>query len=358
MAASSTDMTKSTGMTNVPGAEPRHESWKTVLPSWFLSACVHATIAVLLIWFLQPQTSGGIGEDEADYRNVGLYVVPSEHEAESESDVEPDEETLEAPSTPSLLSESKLPEQMPTLSDLPPVDIPEVKEPTRILGPGQVGNPLAAANSDDADQLFRPNGRPASAAGSPNSNASTSVKFFGAEGQGNRFVYVIDSSSSMAEFGAMRMAKAQLMASLSQIDHNQEFQIVFYNTESRCLTVRNDPPQMMPATSINRTLARTFIDAVQPNGGTIHLPAIELALSFKPDVIFLLTDAGEPMLYAADLQKLKRINRGKATIHTVEFGDGEQLQSKDSLADNFLEKLARQNGGTYVYRNVQEFQRR
>lgn len=357
--SSSSDMTKPTAMTNVPAPEPRHESWKTVLPSWFLSACVHATIAVLLIWFLRPQTSGGLGDDDADFRNVGLYVVPAEQETETEteSETESDEETLEPPASASLLSKSKLPQEMPTLSDVLPVDLPDVKEQTRILGPGKVGNPLASGSSDP-DGLIRPNGKPNSLSGAPNQGQSAAVKFFGAEGQGSRFVYVIDSSSSMAEFGAMRMAKAQLMTSLGQIQGDQEFQIVFYNTEYRSLTVGNKPAQLMPATAINRTLARQFIDAVQPNGGTNHKPAIELALSFKPDVIFLLTDAGQPILTPRDLQTIKQINRGKATIHTVAFGDGVQLQSNDSQADNFLQKLARQNGGSYVYRDVREFQRR
>ncbi|MDA0831804.1 MAG: VWA domain-containing protein [Planctomycetota bacterium] len=355
--SSAPDMVNQAGMSNVPVGEPRHKTWKTVLPSWLLSAVVHAAIAALMIWLMRPQTTGGIGDNESDFRNVGLFVVPAAPEAGSETESETQNETLEPVESQSLLIPSKLSQELPALSNTLPVELPELKKPSQVLGPGRVGDPLATS-ANDPDDLIRPNGRPNKAAGSSHHGESASVKFFDAEGNGSRFVFVIDSSSSMAEFNAMRMAKAQLMASLQQIQNDQEFQIIFYNTEYRSLTVRNDPPHMMPATSINRVLAGTFIDAVQPTGGTIHKPALELALSFKPDVIFLLTDAGQPVLGPKELQEIKNINRGKTKIHTIEFGERAQLRSNDPQADNFLIKLARQNGGTYVYRDVRDFQQR
>jgi len=82
------------------------------------------------------------------------------------------------------------------------------------------------------------------------------------------------------------------------------------------------------------------------------LPALKRALSYSPEHIFFLTDADQPQLTAADLAEIRRINRGRTKIHCVEFGKGPGMPG-----DNFLKQLARQNGGTYRYRDVTRFAR-
>lgn len=59
-----------------------------------------------------------------------------------------------------------------------------------------------------------------------------------------------------------------------------------------------------------------------------------------------LTDAGEPQLTASELEKLRQLNTG-TVINAVEFGIG-----PDPGGDNFLVRLARQNGGQHVYIDV------
>ena len=108
---------------------------------------------------------------------------------------------------------------------------------------------------------------------------------------------------------------------------------------------------MFWGTEVNRTRASQFIRNIEPDGGTRHLEALLMALGLGPDVIFFLTDAGEPILYAADLDKIKRRNGGRTTIFTIEFGKGANLRT-----ENFLKRLARDNGGAHAYRDVQEFQ--
>ena len=80
------------------------------------------------------------------------------------------------------------------------------------------------------------------------------------------------------------------------------------------------------------------------------MPALRKAISYHPDHIFFLTDADQPQLSAADLAEIKQLNRGRTSIHAIEFGrDG------DLGIDNFLRRLARQNDGTYRYRDVTKF---
>jgi len=85
------------------------------------------------------------------------------------------------------------------------------------------------------------------------------------------------------------------------------------------------------------------VTGIVANGGTRHLEALQLALKMRPDVIFFLTDADEPQLTAAELARIQRWNYG-TTIHAIEFAYGPQ-----SSADNFLIRLARQNGGQHAY---------
>jgi Ca-activated chloride channel family protein len=178
------------------------------------------------------------------------------------------------------------------------------------------------------------------------------VPFFGLKETGTRFVYLLDSSGSMMNHNAIRVAKAELMASLQSLDATQQFQIIFYNTSAQSMTQRSDPEKLYWATDINRTIARQFISGIQPDGGTSHVPAIKKALKFNPEVLFFLTDADEPQLSAAEMDEIHKLNRGGTRIHCVEFGKGPDLS-----VDNFLKKLARQNNGLYQYRDVTKFDR-
>ena len=102
----------------------------------------------------------------------------------------------------------------------------------------------------------------------------------------------------------------------------------------------------MFGTDQNKQLASRFVGSITASGATRHEEALELALRLGPDVIFFLTDADEPRMTAKDLAQITQRNQG-TTINTIEFGYGQQYDS-----DNFLVKLARQNGGQHVYVDV------
>ena len=58
-----------------------------------------------------------------------------------------------------------------------------------------------------------------------------------------------------------------------------------------------------------------------------------------------------PRLSPSDLEQIRKRNGGKCQIHTIEFGKWGDLTQDD----NFLKKLARQNGGQHRYRDVTRF---
>ncbi len=71
-----------------------------------------------------------------------------------------------------------------------------------------------------------------------------------------------------------------------------------------------------------------------------------MALGLRPDVIFFLTDADEPQLTADELAAIARANKG-TQINAIEFGFG-----SPAGGDNFLKRLARQNGGQHAYVDI------
>ena len=105
-------------------------------------------------------------------------------------------------------------------------------------------------------------------------------------------------------------------------------------------------PQLAWGDQVSKRLARQFVQGIKATGGTEHISALVMALKMRPDVMFFLTDADEPVLTSAELSRIGRLNQG-AAIHTIEFGIGPQVRS-----ENFLARLARQNGGQHVYVDV------
>ena len=172
--------------------------------------------------------------------------------------------------------------------------------------------------------------------------ARTSV--FGATGVGYKFVYVFDRSSSMAvDHGRpLKAVKAELLASLKDLDSVHQFQIVFYNEKP---TVFNPggSGRLAFANQANKDRAERFIDRITADGNTQHDTALKLAIRLRPDVIFFLTDGDDPKLSRSQLDQIQRMASGIA-IHAIEFGQGPKPAAK-----SFLATLAEDNGGQYVY---------
>jgi hypothetical protein len=190
--------------------------------------------------------------------------------------------------------------------------------------------------------------RPRGISGKGN-QAQTSV--FGSHGTGNKFVYVFDRSNSMNDFEGRPLAgaKRELTASLGDLDRIHQFQIVFYNDRP---TVFNphypQSPRMLFGDAATKRRAEDFVRRMDAGGGTRHMEALKLALGMRPDVIFFVTDAGEPQLSAKELEDILRRNeRVGATINAIEFGVG-----PDPGGTNFLVRLAQQNHGEHVYVDV------
>ncbi len=178
------------------------------------------------------------------------------------------------------------------------------------------------------------------------------TSFFGIKSPAKRVVYVIDASESMRQHDAMQFARRKLWDSLQELTPTSQFQVIFFNVTNHTMSRVGERIRLLSATSVNLRLARQFLIGIQPDAGTNRMGALSLALSYDPDVIYLLTDADAPELSAKDLWELKRVNKRKALVHVVEFGVGADLSP-----NNFLKKLASQNNGIHRYHDLTQAQR-
>ncbi len=315
-------------------------------PSWIVSLALHATLLILVVTQFQSCRSGVAGVDEGEIREVGIYLKEESNRLENADLAADDSNEPIRQNEQDFFNASTKPNPQDdnSISDL--IDLPIVESPR--LGPGFLPPSTAAS---DIGKLLKPNrvGRSSAAFTLQEGTAS----FFNIEDKGRRFVYVLDRSGSMDRHGAIFVAKEELRASIATLDATQLFQIMFYSTTVAEMRVGRDKRKLYAATEVNRTMARQFINGIEPDGGTNHMPALRAAMKYDPEVIFFLTDADEPQLSAADLNDIRKLNRGRAKIHCIEFGNGPELS-----VDSFPKKLARQNEGMYRYRDVTRFRRR
>jgi len=158
--------------------------------------------------------------------------------------------------------------------------------------------------------------------------------FFGAGGEANKIVYVVDRSGSMTD--SIDYVKFELKRSIGELGEEKEFHVVFYSS---------GPPVEMPtrrlvnATERNKQLAFEFIDGIIAEGETDPSKALERAFNVKPELIYLLTD-GE--FDKAIVGLTKKLNVGdQVTVHTIGF--------LYRMGEQVLKQIAEENGGNYKF---------
>ena len=183
------------------------------------------------------------------------------------------------------------------------------------------------------------------------------TSLFGLSDVGRSFVYLIDCSKSMSGYGALNAAKAELITSISNLKSRHRFQIVFYNHAPMPLSLGGRWGGMFSGSKSDIEFVKNQIHSIPPDGGTNHLYALLRGLAYKPDVVFLLTDATEPGLSRDQLNDVKQSNSSSARIHCIEFGLGPELSSgEESLSQSFMKTLSAETGGRYAYRDVTQLQ--
>lgn len=331
--------------------------WATA-PSWLVSAAFHIGLwGALLTLSQMPGCQPDLAGDGGDsFRPVGLVARPSpappgpiiEDDAQSPAESAAAVQAATTDSLPATAAPAAVPDQPPVPLQLPGLPAAPV---IGASGPPRTGHGVA--------QLLDPartGSRARQNSGGDGGGGETS--FFGISDAAKRFVYIIDSSSSMQDYGALRIAKTELLASLERLEETQQFQVLFCNSG---LVTRLKPGRfdMFYGTDAQRLEVRLQIAGIAPDHGTDHFQAIMQGLALNPEVIFYLSDGGEPPLLPRELEEIRNRNRGGARIHCIEFGISRLKHGADGRPiPNFLTKLSAQNQGQYIYRDVTQLSNR
>ncbi len=303
----------------------RDAQWRAALPSWLLSLILHGAllITMALLFKVAPRGTGA-----EITRTVGVVLKHSSDQGESSfyTDESSQQFVAEAASSPSTnpLDEAQ--------SIRPSEALPSEKD---VVGLG-AGNPEGSSLPGASGLLTGPG----ASRSLPGGRARTQV--FGIPAEGFKFVYVFDRSASMGG-RPLNRAKAELLASLESLGELHQFQIIFYNDQPTMFSLAGQPGKLIFGNEPNKRQAQQFINGIIADRGTEREPALLAALNLAPDVIFFLGDSDDPELNSGQLAKIAARNRRGTVINVIEFGHGPQL------GENFLKKLARQNGGSYAY---------
>ncbi len=178
-------------------------------------------------------------------------------------------------------------------------------------------------------------------------------RFFGIEIFSLRVVFVIDTSGSMENqsgtdgLSKIDLVKQELIKTIKDLPPKARFAVVTFNSEIKALT-----KDLIPATPRNKMKAVQAVAGLNAESLTWTQEALEKAFSFQlANTIVLLSDGspckgGQILPTQPILDWVERANRfRKVTIQTIGFPQANTT---------FLRSLARENGGTYRYAEVEK----
>jgi hypothetical protein len=292
-----------------------------------ISCCIHLLIALslaLILIAVQPTGLNSIRLSLADMGATNETNSPILIQSETQKESEP---TIENPtiSMESLRAEIKIDAN------------PKLQGNT-----GEVNSSLSsqiqlAAATSGSEEKSKPAG------------SKSTANFFGAEAYGNRFVFVIDQSSSM--IGPRWEALCgELLRALRGLSEDQEFFIISFDSTAHAML--NDPPpkgKFLHPTTKNVKKIHHWLRSIRHGSDTRPASAIGIAMEMEPDAIFLLSD-GE--IKDNTIQELRVWNlihdqrdddpyeKVRIPIHTV------LLHSEVGFGT--LELIAHENSGTFT----------
>jgi von Willebrand factor type A domain len=289
--------------------------WISFLVSFSIHLAIGIAMAAFLIGggrgFTKLEIAGAMNEDAA--ANESLDILQIEHS---------DEPTDES--------------ELPTINLALETIVAEVVQPS-------------SSSSDDSASYARLASQIDALGDDPGGGSDgqmSKATFFGAEAYGNRFVFVIDSSRSMIgpRWEALCYELEQAIRSLSL---EQEYFIISFDSEAHPMFGAAPPKGKFLAPdpkSIRRV--RNWLRSIELGRNTFPSSSMMMALSLKPDAIFLLSD-GE--IRDSTLTDLRQVNSPDANVsryskaipvHTV------LLHSE--IGYQTLEQIAADNHGTFT----------
>ncbi|MBT4694465.1 MAG: VWA domain-containing protein [Planctomycetaceae bacterium] len=328
--------------------------------AWIYSVILHVVlfVATALLW-TQSSPTGIVASETA--RDVGIVIAQTPNTSATEYFQESDlpkttDDQQNNQEANNVGSSAAAANAIPEL-ELPDINLPGMAKLKAPVASGDIENALSPSQLAGGVLGNQPSDATIAAAQarlpqfSGPSGPSLQVSLFGsAPAVGHEFVFVIDRSKSMGGQGlnAMAAAQQQLITTLQGFDkQHHHFNIIAYHHRPTYFKKGNMLAESTPA--VLQTIS-PFFDGLAAFGGTDHEMGLLAALRFKPDVIFLLTDGGDPGLNRAQIGDLTRHCGSRTTVHAIQFGFG-PLQEET----NFMIKIAEATDGNFHYVDMREY---
>ncbi|MFI4859814.1 MAG: hypothetical protein ACIAXF_03930 [Phycisphaerales bacterium JB063] len=206
-------------------------------------------------------------------------------------------------------------------------------------------------------------GTPGSSFTSGNGTGTFGTNVFGNGGTARNIAFIVDASGSMVD--TMPLVINELKRVINELDPAQKFTIIFFNAEG----VHEVPgptgrTNLRPATVEFKQMASNWITLdnhnIEPNGrGSVNaIPAIELALKYQPQLVFLLSDnltgggqgATTHEIFQSDVMRaIERANdhTPPAKINCIQFIYRDPLLNAGLRGT--LERIAEETDGVYKF---------
>ena len=232
----------------------------------------------------------------------------------------------------------------PLVNEVIPVDFesaavgPANEGQAGLIGPPPTDNGTmpVGAGGNSANGSGKPTGSGSSrnrgGGGGRSGGPAGSALFFGTQTKGNRFVFVVDNSSSM-KGGRFEMAIAELVKTVEGLSPRQSFYVIFVSDQPYPMFYPQPEPELIPATTQNKSRLRDWLPkAILASGHNRELiKAMDLAAALRPEAVYLLWDGDLKYSDAVRLDVMSHLtapNQWNFVVHTIGLGitslDGEQ----------------------------------
>jgi hypothetical protein len=161
--------------------------------------------------------------------------------------------------------------------------------------PTDSGTIAVGAGGNSANGTGKPtgsgSGQKRGSGGARSGGPAGSALFFGTQTKGDRFVFVVDNSSSM-KGGRLEMALAELVKTVEGLSPRQAFYVIFVSDQPYPMFYPQPEPQLIPATTQNKSRLREWLPkAILASGKNRELiKAMDMAAVLRPQAVYLLWD--------------------------------------------------------------------
>lgn len=182
------------------------------------------------------------------------------------------------------------------------------------------------------------------------------ASFFGTFGNARRLVYLVDASGSLID--SLPFVTQELKRSIDELSDKQMFTVIFFQNNE---AIEVPPAGMMRATAKVKARVIKWINPtagnITPMGQSNPIKAVKLALRYKAQLMFILSDnitgAGRYEINQAMLlREIDEANVGGTKINTIQFLYPDPL-TRVGLKGT-LEMIARNTGGIYKFVDARE----